>query len=361
MKYNIILLSALLFILFIGCVNNKEKPVLLNHFSIKETHPELTSLFTDKYQITPLETKAECLVGQIDKIRKFEGQYYISSTNGHSLLHFDDRGKFVVSLNKQGQGPEEYSRIEDFDIYRIDKETEVWISDNKNIKVYDATDFSFKYKISFPFVIHKFKRMDNSHILLVTGQSKNILTLTDKKGKVLSESLKKEIPYIMFRPVQFVKYASEYLYQIGIANAYIAFDPQTETFHQGRFINNKAYLSKEQLLNLFTDKGMNFITEANKEVYISNIISLGDIFWMQTCKNGKNYLTKIQDKQCVSTEFDYGSVISTVFVGESDNSILLYINREQLADYGKNVLDKFGNKIVSKMDDNPYILEFVKQ
>ena len=70
-------------------------------------------------------------------------------------------------------------------------------------------------------MIHKFKRMDNSHILLVTGQNKNILTLTDKDGNIITEYLKKEIPYIMFRPVQFVAYGSNYLFQLEIPDGTI--------------------------------------------------------------------------------------------------------------------------------------------
>lgn len=97
-------------------------------------------------------------------------------------------------MNRQGQGPEEYPRIEDFDVCEADGKTEVWISDNKSLKVYDATDFSFKRKISYPFVIHKFKKMENSHVLLVTGQNENILTLVDKEGEIIAEYLKKKYP-----------------------------------------------------------------------------------------------------------------------------------------------------------------------
>ena len=43
------------------------------------------------------------------------------------------------------------------------------VSDNHNLKIFDASTFSFKYKISFPYMIHKFKRIDSSRVLLVTG------------------------------------------------------------------------------------------------------------------------------------------------------------------------------------------------
>ncbi|MDL2278973.1 6-bladed beta-propeller, partial [Parabacteroides sp. OttesenSCG-928-G07] len=197
--------------LFFSCSDNKqENPALLDNFILpQDTKSVLSSLLTDNYEITQLETTENCLIGKIDKIRKIEGHYYFLSDN-KTILHFNEQGEFVSSLNKQGQGPEEYRRIEDFDVYIIEGQTEVWISDNISIKVYDAYDFSYKYKVSFPFIIHKFKRMNSSNILLVTGQSEYSLTLTDKEGVVLSEYLEKEIPFLMFRPVQFLKYGTDY-------------------------------------------------------------------------------------------------------------------------------------------------------
>ena len=204
---------CLVCVLLSSCSDQKAtKIALIADLSPEESRPTWTELFSDRYEITPLETTSGSLIGQIDKIRKFRNHYYVLSSNGKTIHHFDKDGKFVSSLNRQGQGPEEYPRIEDFDVCEADGKTEVWISDNKSLKVYDATDFSFKRKISYPFVIHKFKKMENSHVLLVTGQNENILTLVDKEGEIIAEYLKKEIPYIMFRPVQFAAYGSSYLF-----------------------------------------------------------------------------------------------------------------------------------------------------
>ena len=341
MNRTVFLFVTLLCLCFSCTGKKQEEKVLLENFSTpKEMHPGWSDLFTDKSEITPLETTSECLVGQIDKIKKFKGHYYISSSGGQSILHFNEKGKFVSVLSKQGQGPEEYQRIEDFDICETEGTTEIWISDNISLKVYDAADLSFKFKIPYSYVIHKFKRLDNSHILLVTGQNENTLTLTDKEGKILSDYLKKEIPFIMFRPVQFIACGSDYLFQLGISNTYVAFNPETETFKEGIFTQDQSYLSKERLLESF------------------KIVSLRDIIWVQTHNSGQNFLTKIHKGQTVSTEFTYGSVLSTISVADSDNSVLLYANPEQLSEYGNDLLDKFGNKINCHAEDNPCIIEF---
>lgn len=257
-------LICLVYLLLSSCSNQKvTEIVLMADLSPEESRPKWTELFSDRYEITPLETTSGSLIGQIDKIRKFRNHYYILSSNGKTIHRFDKDGKFVSSLNKQGQGPEEYPRIEDFDVYDINGKTEVWISDNKSLKIYDATDFSFKRKISYPFVIHKFKKMENSHVLLVTGQNENILTLVDKEGKIIAEYLKKEIPYIMFRPVQFAVYGSCYLFQLGISNTFVSFNPQTEQFQMGHYVGGKEFLTEKQLLEMFQAHGVDFILEAN--------------------------------------------------------------------------------------------------
>ena len=350
---------CLVCVLLSSCSDQKAtKIALIADLSPEESRPTWTELFSDRYEITLLETTSGSLIGQIDKIRKFRNHYYVLSSNGKTIHHFDKDGKFVSSLNRQGQGPEEYPRIEDFDVCEADGKTEVWISDNKSLKVYDATDFSFKRKISYPFVIHKFKKMENSHVLLVTGQNENILTLVDKEGEIIAEYLKKEIPYIMFRPVQFAASGSSYLFQLGISNTFVSFNPQTEQFQMGHYAGGNEFLTEKQLLEMFQTHGIDFILEANKCSYINNMISLGNIIWLQTHQGGKNYLTKVEEGQKVSTQFSYGTTLSTISDAESDDSILLYITPDRLSEHPEDVIDKFGNKIICNMEDNPYILEF---
>ena len=356
----IVYLLLLFPVLFASCGSEQQdQEILFKNFSIQEEPLNWKKVFTNKYEITPLETTSDCLVGMIDKIKKLSGHYYIAS--GKNIFHFDERGKFVAALDKQGQGPEEYTRIEDFDVYEINGRTEVWVSDNVSLKIYDVADFSFLRKIPFDFTIYKFRRLDNAHILLVTGQSENILTLTDGKGKILEEYQKKEIPYLMFRSVQFIKKDSRYLFQLGIANRYIAFDTQKETFHKGTFVQDDTFLTDKELLELFASHGTDFIGEALKTNFINGLVFLDEIAWIHTSHSRKNYLTKVENGNCISVPFEYGSVLATVLTGDSDNSLLLFMNPDQLSEFGENLQDKFGNPISCAMDDNPYILEFFNE
>ena len=126
----------------------------------------------------------------------------------------------------------------------------------------------------------------------------------------------------------------------------------------GHYVGGKKFLTEKLLLEMFQTHGVDFILEANKYSYINNMISLGNIIWLQTHQGGKNYLTKVEGGETVSTQFSYGTTLSTIYDTESDDSILLYIMPDRLSEHPEDVFDKFGNKIICKMEDNPCILEF---
>lgn len=359
MNKQLFILTIILSIL-VSCEDSGDtKNVLLEGLTVpKENQPKLSTLFTENLIVTPLETSDESLIGQIDKIIKFKGDYYICSSNGRHIHHFNSDGKFISSLKRQGAGPEEYHRIEDFDVCEVNGKIEVWISDNHNLKIYNASDFAFKYKIPYTFMIHKFKRIDESRILLVTGNSEHILTLSDEKGNVVSEYLEKEIPFIMFKPIQFISFKSSYLFQLGVANAYIAYNPDTNSFQEGVFSKEKDFLTDKELLDLFEANGIDYLGKINDAIYINHIVSNNETIWISTNKNRKKYLTKYFQGEMVSTEMPRNSILSSFSMGVSNESLLLYATPDQIIKCEEVLLDKYRDKITYNSEDNPYILEF---
>ena len=353
-------IPALVLSIIASCSNNEDSNnVLLEGLTApQENHPQWSTLFTENLVVTPLETSDESLIGRIDKIVKFKGDYYICSSSGRHIHHFNSNGKFISSLKRQGAGPEEYHRIEDFDVYEVNGKIEVWLSDNQSLKIYDASDFSFKYKIPYTFMIHKFKRIDKSRILLVTGMNEHILTLSDEHGNKISEYLEKEIPFLMFRPIQFISFESSYLFQLGVANAYIAYNPDTNSFQEGVFSKEKKFLPEKELLLLFKKHGTDFIGKANERIYINNLITSNGNVWILSNNNKIGYLTKYKRGEMLSTEINYGSIISSISMGDSDESLLLYATPDQILECEDELLDKYKNKTTFNSEDNPYVLEF---
>ena len=98
----IVYLLLLFPVLFASCGSEQQdQEILFKNFSIQEEPLNWKKVFTNKYEITPLETTSDCLVGMIDKIKKLSGHYYIASgkniftsTNGESLWPlWTNRGK----------------------------------------------------------------------------------------------------------------------------------------------------------------------------------------------------------------------------------------------------------------------------
>lgn len=78
-------------------------------------------------EFVPLETRNECILGQITKTVNHGGDYYILS--GGAIYRFGADGHFAGNIGRKGQGPGEYNLVNTFffegdSLYAIDGNTE---------------------------------------------------------------------------------------------------------------------------------------------------------------------------------------------------------------------------------------------
>lgn len=368
----IILLLTILFVAN-GC-QPKQEDALYKKATYATHRPStisLSQLMTDSVVITPLETRDESIIGKINKIRKNRGHYYILS-NDQWILHFDEQGKFVSALNKQGGGPDEYSYISDFDIYTIDGKEVVWIADNQTLKIYNAEDWTFLKKLSFPLIINKFKRIGKDEILIMSGQNEKSLFIADEAGEITHSFLEKEIPYLLFRPVQFkAALQASYLFQLGISNQFVAYDATSHSFRNGSFFSTNNLLTADELKDLFDKHGQDFIAFFKDYDHIHSFMSANGNTWFYIKSKGKNILTKVNQEQSVSTEIgpnttikndlfdvDEFAFLTTLGFGESDEGLLLYIDPSSLPDEVNQITTAKGLTLPAGKEDNPLMIEF---
>ena len=96
------------------------------------------SAFVDTIELIPLETTEENLIGEITRLIFNDGTYYIRSTNSMQnakLFVFDENGKYLKKISKQGGGPEEYIEFKDFTM-TIDNQ--VVIADYQKLLYFDS-------------------------------------------------------------------------------------------------------------------------------------------------------------------------------------------------------------------------------
>ena len=369
----IILILITIFI-FNACQIKQEDVLFKDTPCVSKTFSpiNLSQLMTDSILIIPLETKEESILGRINKIKKHKSHYYILS-NDQWIFHFNENGKYISSLKKHGEGPNEYSYINDFDIYYIDNKSETWIADNNSIKIYDTNNSKFQKKISFPFIVNKFKRVNKNEILIMTGQNDNALFIANEEGEITNRFLKKEIPYLLFRAIQFKSdHHSSYYFQLGVSNNYIVYNSKDHTFKHGSFFHKNNLLSKEELKDIFDKYGQNFIIHLKDYSYIQSFTNSKNSAWFYINNRNNKIISKIDhNSKTISAiirpkhninnnlfnvnNFDF---LTSLGFGESDNSILLYMDLSSLPEDINHISTNNGQIIPISKEDNPFIIEF---
>lgn len=110
------------------------------------------SAFVDTIELIPLETTEDNLIGEITRVIFNNGKYYIRSTNSMQnakLFVFDENGKYLQKISKQGGGPEEYIEFKDF---TMTNDNQVVIADYQKLLYFDSDgNFSHSNKINQSF------------------------------------------------------------------------------------------------------------------------------------------------------------------------------------------------------------------
>lgn len=88
-----------------------------------------------------LEETDSCILRSIDKIVETTDAYYVLDKPSQILAKFDKDGKYNCTIGRQGSGPGEYLRINDFDISE-DSQTIYISSQNSEILTYSSIDGS---------------------------------------------------------------------------------------------------------------------------------------------------------------------------------------------------------------------------
>ena len=101
-------------VLFLSCNNKNVKQNKIKITSFKEK--PVVSDFFKSFDIIPLETKPECIINRITKIRYFNNHFYILDGAQSSFFIFNSHGNFIKKIEPIGRGPSEVMRLSDFSI-----------------------------------------------------------------------------------------------------------------------------------------------------------------------------------------------------------------------------------------------------
>ncbi len=328
-----------LFLLYYSCQREQQGSFLITSF--EQTGKEVKSLdelFGKKGRQTVLETTDESLVGKIGKIIKRKDSFFILSEE-RQIFQFNNNGRFISTLNRLGSGPDEYTMITDFAIHiNEEDEVEIWISDFKKIRKYHKTTGSWEQfaLIDFPYVINKFHIINENCILLLTGQNDNCLTVSDGKGKTISSYLKSEIPFMVFKPVQFVSFGQEIVFQLGVSNNCVRYSPVDNNFRKSRIVASNRFLSSKMLQELFSKYEYDYLKELSGYSYIRTLRQVKEQTLVEFFMNKKRHVSIYSNNAWRSFAYDPQDIIdyseieclSTIGVGDGLTSFIMFKNNE---------------------------------
>ena len=135
--------------LFLGILlacNNKSIQSDIEVISALSDNKSKAHNLFEKVSVLSLETSDLCLIAYIDRIEIWDGKIFIlNSLQSHNnILCFDMQGNFLFSIDRMGNGPEEYTYLGDF---LIDKRKGELVLMNENgVSSYFDMQGNFLYK-----------------------------------------------------------------------------------------------------------------------------------------------------------------------------------------------------------------------
>ncbi len=126
---------------------------------------ELSSL-VKKISYIKLETKENCLIGNIDKIQLFNDKIYIcDETKSIAVFVFDKQGHFLFKLARGIGAPGEFTNLSDFVVNERDSCIYI-LSRNQNMLLKYSPTGKFIHNIHIPPYIDNFQALNDGSFLL---------------------------------------------------------------------------------------------------------------------------------------------------------------------------------------------------
>lgn len=140
-----------------------------NTYSINPEQLDSLSDMLEPNEYIPLETTEESLMSEIDIFKKIGSNYFFSD-NTDAIFIFDEAGRFVNKINRNGRGHGEYVRIKDFDV----RDNQLYVLSEGLLKVlvYNFEgDFLRSYDTDYSYA--KLYLLDDDKFVLYADNSNN--------------------------------------------------------------------------------------------------------------------------------------------------------------------------------------------
>ncbi|MFY0594036.1 6-bladed beta-propeller [Roseivirga sp.] len=159
-------LSILLLIVF-GCSSSQENKKSTATIDIDTSDYEESVMLSDVFKsldVIPLNYVTAAQLGFIKSIKGSDDLIFVHEGSKERIVVFDKTGNFKGEINRQGPGPEEYGKINFFDINEARRTVEIYDIRKGELTAYNF-DGEFKDKIDIRIISRDFAITKNGNYL----------------------------------------------------------------------------------------------------------------------------------------------------------------------------------------------------
>ena len=334
---------------------------------IMEYEDNKLSSILESFDVVPLETNDDCLIGRVTSVKKRGGRYYVMSDR-KNLHVFDGNGRFVVKVSNVGQGPGEYEQLCDFEA----DDQYIYVLDYKKMHLFNLYG-KFQKTIPLESGIWTIRCVEGGFLayLFEPEADGNILAYLDKEGKVNKTALKDDESVSLVRFTAWPEWKEDcYVYHVSNSKNLYVFDVKKQSFRTLEATDHPDALSVEE----YAEARKNGVSQREMKgmIFDGFCSSSFQLFW-GTIKEGKiNFYIYDRASDAVRTfswadveddiTFTKGGMFNYMGTCSSDDEFLLgYMDADKLKE-GIEKRSGAYESVYAKLenvadDDNPIIVQ----
>lgn len=319
---NKIYLLGIAVLLLTACMEKQQDKTnyLVKETEIQQYNLDKLSDIVEYFDIVPLETSDDCLLGEINVIKKRAGRYYIR-TNANRLDVFDENGKYLMKVGSIGQGPGEYAAICDFD---ADKD-HIYILVPGKILKYDSNG-TFQTELPIENLQWGHLRCIKNGFLIQCVQplpDGKGLIYADDKGNIIQTAMPVGEHTHLKGNLAWTEWNEEYyFYHLSTSNDLYCYDVESQKFSSKTLVEDKNALSANEYIQK-KEKGLK-LDEIKEKMIMGVASSRSQVVWGTMENKGKEISYNIYDKDSgKTTSFDIFKITDDLTFPNNMNEIML--------------------------------------
>lgn len=180
-------------LLCLACAKQPKDAIIQPDLLGEATDTLYFSRFVNNLEYIPLETSDSCLIGQITDIRIVGEQIFVLDRHLQTVWIFNKQGKYIRKIFRQGNGPEEYAHIGQFDVDAKKQQLALLDIQTNKLLLYDF-EGNFRGKVALELPASDFKfSPSGGFVLSLAGRDDGTAGIyyADDTGKTVRQLVKR--------------------------------------------------------------------------------------------------------------------------------------------------------------------------